>query len=135
MTLKKQQKKRSTIIKIQRTERSIHLECNVKKVFHRKEVVSGHSLNHSNLPISNSSHQYIKCHHNLAWHSCYCGSSQRLEISFNNERYTLRVQTSKDTIYSSVTQLCPTLCHPMNCSLPGLPVYHQLPKFTQTHVH
>ena len=32
-------------------------------------------------------------------------------------------------------QLCPTLCDPMNCSTPGLPVHHQLPEFTQTHVH
>ena len=37
--------------------------------------------------------------------------------------------------FSSVTQLCPTLCDPMNCSTPGLPVHHQLPEFTQTHVH
>ena len=35
----------------------------------------------------------------------------------------------------SVTQSCPTLCNPMNCSTPGLPVHHQLPEFTQTHVH
>ena len=34
-----------------------------------------------------------------------------------------------------VTQSCPTLCDPMNCSTPGLPVQHQLPEFTQTHVH
>ena len=37
--------------------------------------------------------------------------------------------------FSSVTQSCPTLCNPMNCSTPGLPVHHQLPEFTQTHVH
>ena len=37
--------------------------------------------------------------------------------------------------FSSVTQLCPTLCNPMNRSTPGLPVHHQLPEFTQTHVH
>ena len=36
--------------------------------------------------------------------------------------------------FSSVTQPCPTLCDPMNCSTPGLPVHHQLPDFTQTHV-
>ena len=35
----------------------------------------------------------------------------------------------------SVAQLCPTLCNPMDCSLPGHPVHHQLPEFTQTHVH
>ena len=32
-------------------------------------------------------------------------------------------------------QSCPTLCDTMNCSTPGLPVHHQLPEFTQTHVH
>ena len=32
-------------------------------------------------------------------------------------------------------QLCPTLCDPMNRSTPGLPVHHQLPEFTETHVH
>ena len=36
---------------------------------------------------------------------------------------------------SSLAQLCPTLCDPMNCSTPGLPVHHQLPEFTQTHVN
>ena len=37
--------------------------------------------------------------------------------------------------FSSVTQLYPTLCNPMNRSMPGLPVHHHLPEFTQTHVH
>ena len=37
--------------------------------------------------------------------------------------------------FSSVAQSCPTLCDPMNRSTPGLPVHHQLPEFTQTHVH
>ena len=37
--------------------------------------------------------------------------------------------------FSSVTQLCLTLCNPMNCSTPGLPVHHQFPEFTQTHIH
>ena len=39
------------------------------------------------------------------------------------------------TLFSSVTQSCPTLCDPMDCSTPGLPVHHQLPEFAQTHVH
>ena len=38
-------------------------------------------------------------------------------------------------MFSSVTQLCPTLCDLMDCSTPGLPVHHQLPEFTQTQVH
>ena len=37
--------------------------------------------------------------------------------------------------FSSVAQSCLTRCHPRNCSTPGLPVHHQLPEFTQSHVH
>ena len=37
--------------------------------------------------------------------------------------------------FSSIAQSCPTLCDPVNRSTPGLPVHHQLPEFTQTHVH
>ena len=37
--------------------------------------------------------------------------------------------------FSSVAQSCPTLCDPMNHSMPGLPVHHHLPEFTQTHIH
>ena len=37
--------------------------------------------------------------------------------------------------FSSITQSCPTLCDPMNRSMPGLPVHHQLPEFTQIHIH
>ena len=40
-------------------------------------------------------------------------------------------------LFCSVAQMCPTLCDPdpMRCRMPGLPVHHQLPEFTQTHVH
>ena len=48
------------------------------------------------------------------------------KINYNNK---LRHQ------FSSVAQSCPTLCDPMNRSTPGLPVHHQLPEFTQTHVY
>ena len=37
--------------------------------------------------------------------------------------------------FSSVAQSCPTLCDPMDCSTPGLPVHYQLPEFTNTHAH
>ena len=37
--------------------------------------------------------------------------------------------------FSSVAQSCPTLCNPMDCSMSDFPVHHQLPEFTQTHVH
>ena len=39
------------------------------------------------------------------------------------------------SVFSSVIQVFPTLCDPMNCSMPGLPIHHQLLEFTQTHVH
>ena len=45
-----------------------------------------------------------------------------------------RRKRSNSVQFSSVAQSCPTL-RPMNCNTPGLPVYHQLPEFTQTHVH
>ena len=38
-------------------------------------------------------------------------------------------------LFSSVAQSCPTLYGPMDCSTPGLPIHHQLPELTQTHVH
>ena len=48
---------------------------------------------------------------------------------------TQEFKKSTVTQFSSVAQSCPTLCNPMGCSTPGLPVHHQLPEFTQTHVH
>ena len=46
-----------------------------------------------------------------------------------------RLYCMVDAQFSSLTQSCPTLCDPMNRSMPGLPVHYQLPEFTQTHVH
>ena len=43
--------------------------------------------------------------------------------------------TREGSVQFSLAQWSPTLCDPMNRSMPGLPVYHQLPEFTQTHVH
>ena len=48
---------------------------------------------------------------------------------------TGKITASTQLQFSSVTQLCPTLCNLMNRSTAGLPVHHQLPEFTQTHVH
>ena len=68
-----------------------------------------------------------------------------MRVKEESERASLRVNIKKTKImasgpfssvqFSSVTQSCRTLCDPMNCSMPGLPVHHQLPEFTQTHVH
>ena len=62
-----------------------------------------------------------------------------LKIWYNTLSNIIR-QLKNDSLlchfqFSSVTQLCPIPCNPMNRSTPGLPVHHQLPKFTQTHVH
>ena len=48
---------------------------------------------------------------------------------------TLKDELPRSVQFSSVAQSCPTLCNPMNRSMPGLPVHHQLPEFTQTQVH
>ena len=57
------------------------------------------------------------------WYLFKCFSFSATDISFSL------------TQFSSVAQSCPTLCSPMNRSTPGLPVHHQLPESTQTHVH
>ena len=57
-------------------------------------------------------------------------------ISWKTNHYSQHVKSLKLVYqFSSVTQSCPTLCNPMDCSMPGLLVHHQLPEFTQTHVH
>ena len=54
---------------------------------------------------------------------------------YYNHHFTVYLQLRHQVQFSSITQSCPTLCDPMDCSMPGLPVHHQLPEFTQTHVH
>ena len=45
------------------------------------------------------------------------------------------IADKQDNEIRSVAQLCPTLCDPMNCSTPDIPAHHQLPEFTETHIH
>ena len=79
--------------------------------------------------------------------------SHRLKPKFSKNSFLLLLMTTKSTDYHlgfwpainkklpglhqfrSVAQSCLTLCDPMDCSTPGLPVHHQLPESTQTHVH
>ena len=61
-----------------------------------------------------------------------------LPMGFSRQEYWSRLSflpPGEVVQISSVAQSCPTLCDPMNRSTPGLPVHHQLPEFTQTHVH
>ena len=53
----------------------------------------------------------------------------------NSSHVCWKIDRETDTEISSVAQSCPTLCDPMDCSTPDLPVHHQLPEFSQTHVH
>ena len=66
------------------------------------------------------------------------GPCERGRSPFTIDVNSTRISSSHHCVHyivSSVTQLCPTLCDLMDCSMPGLPVHHQLPEFTQTHVH
>ena len=58
--------------------------------------------------------------------------SHLMKVKDESERVGLKLSSDQIIL---VAQSCPTLCDPMNGSMPGLPVHHQFPKFTQTHVH
>ena len=70
------------------------------------------------------------------WSGLPCPSPERIfptqGLNRNNSIYFLR---SSSVQFISVAQSSPTLCDPMNCSMPGLPVHHQLLEFMQTHIH
>ena len=70
----------------------------------------------------------------LAWRIPWREEPGRLQ-SMGSQRVGHNWATSLSLSISSVTQSCPTLCDPTNCSTPGLPAHHQLPESTQTHVH
>ena len=61
--------------------------------------------------------------------------SNEKQLPISPSRGLLCFYVFKTFQFSLVAQSCPTLCDPMNPSMPGLPVHHQLPEFTQTHVH
>ena len=66
----------------------------------------------------------------MIWKQLKCLS---IDKWIKKRHYTAIIEYSVQ--FSSVVQSCPTLCNSMNRSMPGLPVHHQLPEFTQTHVH
>ena len=70
------------------------------------------------------------CHCAFIENCTLCNSKSELQCKL----WTL-VNTGSSVQFSSVAQSCLTLHDPMNCSMPRLPVHHQLPEFTQTHVH
>ena len=77
---------------------------------------------------------YVYLHMDISgWPKCPCG------FSFNIVWKKLNKLFGQPNICISSVQsrgsVVPTLCDPMDCSIPGLPVHYQLPEFTQTHVH
>ena len=61
--------------------------------------------------------------------------SEKVGLKLNIQKTKIMASGPISSVqFSSVAESCLTLCDPMNCSIPGLPVY-QLPEFTQTHVH
>ena len=80
--------------------------------------------------VSRTSQEWRACgwtfHEQILWRSCL-----GKVINLNKE---LRFWVHSVQV-SSVAQSCLTLCDPMNCSMPGLPIHHQIPESNQTHVH
>ena len=83
--------------------------------------------------LSNTAENY------LIWKKYSGMNVGEVVVLLYNVRGKIRINIIKyvfNTVqFSSVAQSCPTLCDPMNCSTPGLPVHHDLLEFTQTHVH
>ena len=62
-------------------------------------------------------------------------SRKKLRSDYMQKCHSPKMDGQVSSAVSSVTQSCPTLCDSMDCSMPGLPVHHQLPELTETHVH
>ena len=82
--------------------------------------------------FSSSAHRTFSRMDHILGHKSSLGKFLKIEIisSIFSDHNALR-----SVQFSSVAQSCLTLCDPMNCSMPGLPVHHQLPESTQTNVH
>ena len=82
---------------------------------------------------------FLRQNVNLIWYVCYAMKNDLAiyvtEIVILQKLISQTCSSISSVQFSSVAQSCPTLCDPMNCGTPGLPVHHQLPEFTQTHIH
>ena len=62
--------------------------------------------------------------------------SEKVGLKLNIQKTKFMASSPISSVqFSPVAQSCPTPCDPINRSIPGLPVHHQLPEFTQTHAH
>ena len=92
-------------------------------------------LQHSAFFIAQLSHPYMTTSKTIALtRQTFVGKVMSLLFNMLS-RLVITFLPRSSVQFSSVIQSCPTFCDPMNCSAPGLPVHHQLPVFTQTHVY
>ena len=93
------------------------------------DSLSPHGLQHTRLPCPSPSPGACS-------NSCLLSRWCHPTISYSVDPFSSCLQSFPASVqFSLVSQSCPTLCDPMNCSMPGLSGHHQLSEFTQTHVH
>ena len=93
-------------------------------------------LRHAAFFIVQLSHSYMTTGKTIALtRQTFAGKVMSLPFNMLSRMVIAFLPWGSSVQFSSVAQLCPTLCHPMNLGTPGLPVHHQFPEFTQTHVH
>ena len=93
-------------------------------------------LRHAAFFIVQLSHSYMTTGKTIALtRQTFAGKVMSLPFNMLSRIVIAFLPRGSSFQFSSVAQLCPTLCNPMDCSMPGLPVHHQLPKLAQTHVH
>ena len=117
--------------------------CSITSVM--SNCLRPHGLGHTRLLCpwdSPGTNTRVDCHFLLQGIFPTQGSNPRLmslalagEFFITSATWEAQNNSISSVQFSSVAQSCPTLCDPMNRSTPGLPVRHQLPEFTQTHVH
>ena len=95
-----------------------------------------HNQRKLNLNLEEISVATCSLHHYQQWPRYRNNSNASGWVSDENRVHLCsRILLSLSVQFSSVVQSCRTFCNPRNRSTPGLPVYHQLPEFIQTHVH
>ena len=104
------------------------------KLYEQRSLVGYSSCNFKDLDatgwLSKHALKYMSTH----VHSSIIDSSQMAEATKMSTKGYPSLK-NKSVQFSSVTQSCLTLCNPMECSMPGFPVHHQLPELVQTHAH
>ena len=94
-----------------------------------------HSAISSSVVPFSSCPQSLPASESFPMSQLFTWGSQSIGVSALTSFLPKKSQQDSWVQFSSVAQSCPIPCDPMNCTTSGLPVHHQLPEFTQTHVH